>query len=183
MCFYNVRTSPSCASGFWVHWCALQLCSNNAGASTVSAQFMNPGPLCTRRLVWCSVCGALPENEFSLKHMPPADFFPFLIWNSNFYNEHQFPVWRGGWCFFISFFFWKKFDTIYATRFGRLQVFSNKLALSFCGQQEKKKKSRPRGPNRRFRCQRRGKTNQLLWFSTSHVHMTGVAVGMELPEL
>lgn len=56
-------------------------------ASPVSAQFMNPGPLCTRRLVWCSVCGALPENEFSLKHMPPADSFPFLIWNSNSYNE------------------------------------------------------------------------------------------------
>lgn len=67
------------------------------GASTVSAQFMNPRPSCTRRLVWRSVCGALPENEFSLKHMPPADSFPFLIWNSNFYNEHQFPVrMRGG---------------------------------------------------------------------------------------
>lgn len=80
----------------WVHWCALQPRSNNAGPPQVSAQFMNPGPLCTRRLVWCSVCGVLPQNEFSLKQMPPADSSPFLIWNSNFYNERQFHTQRGG---------------------------------------------------------------------------------------
>lgn len=95
LCAFITFTFSQLCQRVWVHWCALQPRSNNAGASLVSAQFMNPGPLCTRRLVWFSVCGALPENEFSLKHMPPADSFPSLIWNSNFYNEHQFPVWRG----------------------------------------------------------------------------------------
>lgn len=149
---------------------------------------MNPGPLCTRRLVWCSVCGALPENEFSLKHMPPADFFPFLIWNSNFYNEHQFPVWRGGergegaqkkkk----------KKFYTIYSANVLDHCGF-NKLAWSCCGHQKQMSSPSVGGFNQ-VRAERKKerwgeKKKKISWCNFPHRMRTWLAwQKMELAEL